>query len=313
MPLTSVPTPDQSPVRALLIVNPKSRQGAGAELDAGVESLRRAGMKVECLVSHGARESQEAVRKRRDSIDLVIMGGGDGTLRSMADTLLECELALGLLPLGTANDLARSLGVPQQLDAAFRVLVDDHRRRIDVGEVNGQHFFNVANMGLGVQVSEEMNSEAKKRWGVFSYLRALFRAIARRDRFTVTITLDGTKVRLRSMQLAIGNGRYYGGGNLVHEQARIDSGVLCLYSIRPQRIRDLLLLAPLLRSGRQHIDRRVYCATGQDIHISTGSREMAIHADGEPLTRTPAHFRIRPAALEVVAPGEADEDEDSCR
>lgn len=307
----STEQPTNPPVRALLIVNPKSRQGAEADLDAGVESLRRAGMMVEHLTSHSVQESQEAVRRRRGAIDLVIIGGGDGTIRSMAGTLLECGLALGILPLGTANDLARTLGIPARLDEAFAVLERNHRRWIDVSEVNGHHFFNVANMGLGVHVAEELSDEVKKRWGVFSYLRALCLAIARRDRFTVTIILDGMTVRLRSMQLAVGNGRYYGGGNIVHEQASIDSGVLSLYSIRPLRAWDLLLLAPLLRKGRQHIDERVYCATGQDIHISTGSRKMKVHADGEALTQTPAHFRINPAALEVV--GHADTDDEGDR
>lgn len=301
----------ETPVRALLIVNPKSRQGAEAELDEGVESLRRAGMTVEHLTSHGAEESQEAVRQRRDSINLVVMAGGDGTIRSMAGTLLECGLALGILPLGTANDLARSIGVPEQLDEAFAVLARNHRRRIDVGEVNGHHFFNVANMGLGVHVTEELDGQAKKRWGVFSYLRALFRAIARQDRFTARINLDGEEVRLRSMQLAVGNGRFYGGGNVIHEQASIDNGLLCLYSIRPLHVREFLVLAPLLRNGRQHTDQRVYCATGREIQISTGSRKMEVHADGEPLTRTPAHFRISPGALEVVAPPDTDDEDDS--
>lgn len=306
---SSTEQPPEKPVRALLIVNPKSRQGAEAELDAGVELLRRAGMTVEQLTSHSPEESQKAVRERRDAIDLVIVGGGDGTIHSMVDTLLDCGLALGVLPLGTANDLARSLGVPEQLDEAFGVLAANHRRRIDVGEVNGHQFLNVANMGLGVHVTEELSGEVKRRWGVFSYLRALWRAIARHDRFTVAMTVDGSEVRLRSMQLAVGNGRYYGGGNVVHEEARIDSGQLCLYSIRPQRVRDLLLLAPLLRDGRQHRDQRVYCATGRDIHISTGSRHMEVHADGEPLTQTPAHFRIRPGALEVVASVETDDED----
>lgn len=296
-------------VRALLIVNPESRRGAGVELDEGVERLRRAGMTVEQLTSHDVEESREAVRQRRDSIDLVILGGGDGTMRSMADTLLDCGLALGVLPLGTANDLARSIGVPEPLDEAFEVLARNHRRWIDVGEVNGHRFFNVANIGFGVQVTRELDREVKKRWGVFSYLRAFCRAIARRDRFTVAMTLDGEDIRLRSMQLAVGNGRYYGGGNVIHEQAGIDNGLLCLYSIRPLHVREFLLLAPLLRSGRYSADRRIYCAMGRDIRISTGSRRMDIHADGEPLTHTPARFRISPAALEVVAPDDAADDE----
>ncbi|MEX0741093.1 MAG: lipid kinase [Pseudohongiella sp.] len=288
--------------RALLIVNPKSRQGAEAELDEGLKRLEAKGMDVEYLVSHSAEESREAVKARKADIDLVIVGGGDGTISSMAGTLLECGLPLAILPLGTANDLARSLCIPDEIELAIEVIAANHRQRIDLGEVNGHYFFNVANMGLGVHVTEELTSEVKKRWGVFSYVRALIAAIMRHDQFHARLTVDGDKYRHRSMHLTVGNGRYYGGGNVINENARIDDGRLWLYSLRPLTSWEFLTLAPLLRSGQQNRDRRVFCAQAEEIEVSTGTRSMEIHADGEPVTQTPARFRILPKMLEVVAP-----------
>ena len=294
------------PVRALLLVNPKSRQGASEELQQVVQTLRRNRMDVEYLSSGSESQSHQAVRERSDRLDLVIVAGGDGTLGSMLEVLLEHRLALGILPLGTANDLARSLGISPTLSEAVDVLLRNQRRHIDVAEVNGRFFFNVANMGLGVKVTDELDGQAKDRWGVFSYLKALRRAIARRDRFTVTVNVDGEVIKQSSMQVAVGNGRFYGGGNVVDERASITSGLLYVYSLRPQGVWEFLTLAPLLRTGRQRGDLRVYSAAGREVSIETIPGDLEIHADGEPISRTPASFSVRPGALEVVTSFERD-------
>lgn len=289
-------------VRALLIVNPKSRQGAEAALDEGVERLRHAGFEIERLVSQSPEQSHQAVVDRCGELDLVIMGGGDGTISSMAKVLYDCKMALAVLPLGTANDLARSLSLPETLEEVFDVIAANHRRRIDLGKVNGHYFFNVANLGLGVKVSEELTDQVKKQWGVFSYLRAFFAALARIRQFKIKLTVDGEHRRLRSIHMAVGNGHYYGGGNVLRDCNQIDDGLLSLYSLRPQKAWELLTLAPLLREGQYDLDKRVVTAQGRDIYIETRPAGMAIHADGEPITRTPAHFQVLPGALEVVVP-----------
>ena len=201
-----------------------------------------------------------------------------------------------------ANDLARSLGLCNGLEEAFDAIVSGERQWIDLGMVNDNYFFNVAHLGLGVKVTEELTDDVKKQWGVFSYLKAFFAAIARIKQFKVTITADGVPHRQRSIQIAIGNGRYYGGGNVIDEKKRINDGKLSLYSLRPQTVWDLLTLAPLLRDGRQRYNARVFNLQAESINVSTGRKVMAIHADGEPVTNTPAHFRVLPKALEILAP-----------
>jgi len=289
----------QIPVKALLIINPNSRQGAETSLDKGIEHLHQAGIEVEVVTAESPDESRKAIEKHQTEINLVILGGGDGTISSMAETLMDCKLTLAVLPLGTANDLARSLGVADSLEAAFNAIIANHRQRIDLGRLNGHYFFNAAHIGLGVKVTEELTDENKKRWGVFSYLKALFAALARSDQFAVKMMVDGRSHRMRSIHLAVGNGRFYGGGNVIHKDARIDDRQLSVYSLKPQKLWKLLLLAPLLRSGGHQRHRRIFTATGAEIEVRT-KRPMAIHADGEPVCYTPARFEVFPEALEAI-------------
>ncbi|WP_152453068.1 lipid kinase [Microbulbifer sp. THAF38] len=291
--------------RALLVVNPKSRNGAEADIDSGIERLRADGVEVEVLHSEGPQKTEDAIRQRHKALDFVIVGGGDGTISSTARVLKECQLPLAILPLGTANDLARSLGI-EELDQAFDVIIENHRQPIDLGVVNGHYFFNVANMGLGVKVTEAQDSEIKKRWGVLSYLRAFFVALRRAQKFRVKLALDDERYRMGSIQLAVGNGRYYGGGNLVAEEARINDARLDLYCLRPRGLMELLGMALLVRGGKHHLAKRIFNASAQHIEVETKPR-LEIHADGEPVTNTPATFSVIPKALEVLVPRNSEE------
>lgn len=289
------------PRRALLLVNPASRSGAEAELQVGVEILQEAGIELVQVESVSPEHACDEIRKHRDLVDFVILGGGDGTISSAARCLYEEQMTFALLPLGTANDLARSLDIPADIEQAFRIIASDQRRRVDLGCVNGHYFFNVANIGLGVNITYELTPEVKKTWGVFSYLKALMSAIAKTESFSVTLILDGKKRRTRSIQLGVGNGRYYGGGNIIDEYCTIDNGLLSLYSLKPQSLWDLLTLAPLLRDGRQYQAQRTFTARAKTIEVRT-SAPREVHADGEPVTTTPAIFKIIPNALQAIAP-----------
>src|SRR5262249_19757141 len=88
--------------------------------------------------------------QHRDQVDLIIIGGGDGTLNAAAEGLVEAQKPLGILPLGTANDLCRTLNIPHDLPSAGAVIRAGHQRRIDLGWVNGKHFFNAASLSLPV-------------------------------------------------------------------------------------------------------------------------------------------------------------------
>jgi diacylglycerol kinase (ATP) len=286
-------------IKALLIINPNSRKGAEADITEGVELLEAAGFVLIKTESKSAADTVRLIDQHYKEIEMVIIGGGDGSINSAAAPVYRHNLTLAILPLGTANDLARSLGLPMDLLDVFKIIAANKRHKIDLGSFDGHYFFNAANIGLGTHVTRELTPEIKKRWGVFSYLRAAFAAFKTNRKFRATINVDGNDYCVKSIQLAIGNGRFYGGGNIIDENATIDDGLLKLYSLPPQSMWELLRMAPWLRAGKQRQLERTFTAVGHRIEIHT-MPSRSVYADGEPAGRTPAVFTIIPRALNVI-------------
>lgn len=282
--------------RAVLIRNPQSRRG-GEDIEPVLEMLRAGGLSIE--ETRGA--SAAAIAAQASGAALVLVAGGDGTLHHAAPALLAARKPMGLLPLGTANDLARSLDIPADPMEAARVILEGRTRLIDVGDVNGVPFFNVASLGVSVELAHELTRETKQRFGTFGYVLAGARALARARRFRATIERDRQARRVRTFQIAVGNGRYYGGGMSVSEDCRIDDGQLYLYSLEMRSLWRLALMAFHFRAGSHGAWEDVRADVGERFVVRTW-RPREINADGEIVTRTPAVFSIRRSALEVFAP-----------
>jgi YegS/Rv2252/BmrU family lipid kinase len=286
--------------RALFAVNGRSRQGRDAA-EAAVAALERGGLHLVQEDCEDPDRLRAAIRRLAREIDLVVLGGGDGTLNAAAPALRDTGLPLGILPLGTANDLARTLEIPPDLDAAVQVILAGRIRRIDLGEVNGHPFFNVASIGLSVAVARQLTRDLKRRWGRLGYAIATCRALLNARPFSVEIQHGEVRHHGRSLQVAVGNGRYYGGGLAVEENARIDDGELNLYSMEFQRLWKLALVYPAFRYGRHGMWEQVRTATCEEVEIRT-RRPRPVNADGELVTHTPARFRVLPGAVAVFAP-----------
>lgn len=289
--------------RALLLVNQKSRSGA-SNIEAAIARLGANGIEIIAPPLHRPDEIPELIRRHCREVQSVIVGGGDGSMNAAAPALVETDLTLGVLPLGTANDLARTLGIPTDLEQASDVIGAGVRHRIDLGRVNGRYFFNVANIGLGVRVAHNMSSDLKQRWGVLSYCAGLLSSIRSMRPFRAEIVCDGRRQRVRSVQIAIGNGRHYGGGMTVAAEALIDDACFFLYSVEPLTSGEMLRMvcrAQALHEGRFGEQDPVDLERGRVIEIHT-ARPMLISADGEIVARTPATFELHAGALEVFVP-----------
>lgn len=284
---------------ALLVVNPHSRNGQSETLTEAIGLLRDSGIQVDVCVSESESQMVSRIANYRQKESVVIIAGGDGTISSALESIYKSKQTLAVLPTGTANDLARSLGVPQGIVAAAQVIIDDNRQRISLAKVNSNYFVNVAHIGLGVDVTRELTSEMKKYFGVFAYLGAFTRVIKRNKSFRATIKADDWECSVRVTHLAVGNGRYYGGGNIVDEDATLLDGQLNLFCLKPQRWWQLLLLGTNFRSGNLRTAERVVCKRAKKISIKT-SKPRRLEADGEFKTDTPAEFEVIPKAIEVV-------------
>jgi len=272
-------------------------------IDAGIAHLREHGFDVVEPMLDQPQDIPALIRQYADTVDCVLMGGGDGSMNAAAAALADTGLPLGVLPLGTANDLARTLEIPTQIEQACAVVTGGVLHRIDLGRVNGHCFFNVAHIGLGVYVSRQLSPDLKQRWGAWSYARGLLKAIKSFRPFHADIVCDGRHRRVRSIQIAVGNGRHYGGGMTVAEQASIDDHRFFLYSVEPLTLWKLIRFAPAFRAGRFQEHHPVDIDNGQHITITT-RKPMMVTADGEALTSTPAQFDVLPAAVQVFVPAE---------
>lgn len=285
---------------ALLIVNPKARSGQAA-LDAAFDVLSAGGLDV---IQHPCREDEpiaDVIRARAGEVSCVIVGGGDGTMNAAVPGLIDAGLPLGILPLGTANDLARTLGIAPDPVEAAAIIAAGHLRAIDVGEVNGRPYFNVASIGFSAELAQELTSEAKKRWGTLGYAIAAARLLMRTRPFTAHIEHDGARDTVRTIQISVGNGRHYGGGMTVESTAEPDDGRLDFYSLELDHWWRLVALFPYLRAGTHGTwrDVRAFQTTACTIHTR---RPMQINTDGELTSTTPAHFRLIEKAVQVYAP-----------
>ncbi len=285
----------------LLITNPGSRSGDD-DLDELVERFQALG-ELTFERPETPEELPRLIREIGPEVDQVVIGGGDGTFNLALDALLEIKRPVGLLPLGTANDLARSLDIPEDLERAFAIVVDGKTRHIDISRANDVSFVNAIGMGLGPQMTREMDGETKSRLGVLAYLVGLVKAFRRQPRFNATVRVNGHEHICQCVQITVANGIHYGGGMTISEDAKLDDGKLDVVIVMHQSNLELLGNADSLRWGRARNADNIIHLRCSEIEIDA-EPEMEVTADGEFLLTTPVHCSIEHAALEIFAPEE---------
>jgi YegS/Rv2252/BmrU family lipid kinase len=237
-----------------------------------------------------------------NSVGRIVIGGGDGTLNGALPALLEAAAPLGVLPLGTANDFARSLAISDVSDA-IDVIVSGHTRKVDVGTVNGTCFLNAVSIGLGPRINSDLDAGTKSRFGVFAYLVHALRNARTYRGMRAIVECDGEAISVRSIQITIGNGIHYGGGMTISADARMDDGLLRVLAIRPQSIASLLTYGPAIKSGRLEDDENLQTFAGREVIVRT-RHETIVTADGEEVARTPIECHSLHRSLTVFAPSQ---------
>ena len=288
-----------SAAKAFLILHGK--QALNEDVRAAVEQRRAQGWELAVRLTWEGGDAQRLVHEALDAgYTHVIAGGGDGTLREVCEAMAQAdtEASLVLLPLGTANDFARAAGVPLASDEAL-ALLDAPAHAIDLGEVDGQVFLNMATGGFGSQVTANTSEDLKKVLGGAAYL---FTGLSRFSELHAAYAeLVGPDFHWKGdlLALGIGNGRQAGGGQALCPDALADDGLLDISILpAPQEVVGTL---KNLMAGGWGLDNLFVRKRLPWVEIKT-SEGLSINLDGEPMEGDSLRFSVRKGALNIHLP-----------
>lgn len=290
----------KSEKRAALIVNAQARRGQVWFREAK-KQLQNAGFTIT-----GSYEVKDPVRLPQivehavaSGAKFVIVGGGDGTISTVVDYLARRNIVLGILPLGTGNSFARTIGIPLSLDGAVNTILNGKVVDVDLGIANGDYFANIASIGFNARVVHSTPNGWKRRLGVLAYLLAGVRELFRNDAFSCRLEIDGETREYRTQQIIIANGAFYG-VNRITPGASADDRVLRVCLVDSEKKWDIVRLwlgllkgNPASKSIRVFKTRKVVCYAEPN---------QVVDIDGELTAGTPISISVAQQALMVMAP-----------
>ncbi len=293
-------------VKIEVIINTSS--GTGSNADVGehlAKAFKAIGVEARIeLARNGVEIVKLAQRAVRSDAEVIVAGGGDGTVSSIAAIVTESDKALGVLPFGTMNHFAKDLHIPIDLQGAIKTIAAGHEARVDVGEVNDHLFINNSSLGLYPSIVREREKQQRLGWGKWpAYIWAAL-AILRRYLFLdIRVSVDGKELRSRTPFVFIGNNEYEMERFNIGGRACLDKGELSLYMTNRTGRLGLIRLALRALTGGLRQDKDFVAMCPKEIWIATKQKRLRVALDGEvALIGPPLHYRVRAGALRVLAP-----------
>jgi len=290
-----------------VIRNPESGRGRGAKAWPPIESRLRACLgsrlvRIEQTIEPGSGRRQ-AERMAGEGIEIVVAAGGDGTVSDVCQGLLGTGSALGIIPLGTGNDFARTIGVGPHPNQAIEALSVSRNQRVDVGrwrQGDREGFFlNIAGCGFDAAVAHRINHAYRQVRGTLAYVLAVIETLRSYRATDLTLDLDGEPLNERAMLCAMANATYYGGGMKVAPTAQISDGRLNLVLVRDMPRLRFLLSFPRVFKGTHLSHPKVMHRTFKRVSL-TSTPEVPFLVDGEVLPAQATTVEVVPLALDVV-------------
>ena len=295
-------TPNVAPVR--VIWNPNAGSKAGLSTNGTDEPTLRAlmsrhGLGDDLRIPGSAEEAIGAAREAvDDGVRILVAAGGDGTVSSIGFELLGTETALGILPLGSVMNVARSLGIPREIEAAAEILERGYTRRIDVGYANGVPFLEAGSVGLNAAI---FGQAQRFDHGHYGSIVDLIRVFVAYQPGRMRIVLDDRVVRTRALMITVANGPYTGLGMTFAPDARLDDGRFDIRVFRGFSKWELVRHLGSILLGRRAYSPKIRTYRSQRVVIDS-SRPRPSRVDAKDLGMTPVEFRVAPQALRVVVP-----------
>jgi len=292
-----------------LIVNPHAGHKLGLTTNLGTQAavtaaLEAAGLHFEVQETrwpgHATQLARQAVQ---DGCKLVIAAGGDGTVSEVGEALVHTDAALAIMPLGSIMNMARTLCIPRDLHHAARVIAAGNVLAMDVGRVSNRIFLEAGGVGLAAALFgyfNRLDSGRGRKWGV---LNAVWRFIRQLRNPRMVIVADGKRFNVRAPQVTVSNGPYVGAAYVLAPDARVDDGYLDVVIFRGMTVFRVLLHMVLVAGGRRLPEPagvQLVRARSVDVTVRRRRRPLPVHADGNVIGVTPAHFEVLPAALRIM-------------
>jgi YegS/Rv2252/BmrU family lipid kinase len=293
--------------RVTVLIN---RGGGAAASDPRIgekvaDALHKAGIDADIELISG-RECQVRCRAIADDRDdLLIVGGGDGTISAAASALAGTETLLGVLPLGTLNHFARDLGLPTDLDQAAALIASRSERRVDVAQMNDRVFINNSAIGLYplMILDREVQQVRLGRSKRLAMIVAAMRTLARFRHHRLTLTINGQEATIDTPLLFVGNNRYRLDIGAPGERESIDDGCLSVYVMRKNSRRGFIAASIRALLNRRRPNEMLGLEHVERLRVASSRSVLAVSLDGEVLRAAPPlEYKIRKEALRVIAP-----------
>jgi len=287
--------------RFVLLVNPSAGGGRALERLPGVEgAMRRRGLSHRVVMTRSVAHGCEEALRAGAAEEIPVVVSGDGLVGKVGGALAGGAAPLGVIPGGRGNDLCRVVGIPEDPAGAVAVLAAGNRRRIDVGEANGERFLCIASCGFDSDANRIAN-EARIVRGPLVYAYAALRALWQWQPARFTVVLDGTPREFSGYSVAVANSKAYGGGMFVAPDADLGDGRFDVVTTGTVSKGRFLANLPKVFKGIHVHEEGVDVTRAGEVEIRA-DRPFAVYADGDHLTDLPARLRVLPGALELIAP-----------
>jgi YegS/Rv2252/BmrU family lipid kinase len=287
--------------RHLLLVNPSAGAGRTRELTSELEAgMKRRGLEYRLVRTEGLEHGCAEARAGADAGETVVVMSGDGLIGQVGGALANTGAAMGILPGGRGNDLARVLGIPKELSGALDVLAAGHVREIDVGVADGKRFLGILSCGFDSDANRIAN-ETKWVKGHLVYVYAAIKALVQWKPARFTIEVNGRRIEWVGYTVAAANSKAYGGGMIAAPDAELDDGLLDVGACADVSKLTFLRGMPKVFKGEHREILEVEEWRGTEARISA-DRPFTAYADGDPIADLPVNVSLLPRALRMIVP-----------
>ncbi len=269
--------------KILFVINPISGGRAKYNFPEKIDKyLDKTKFEYECVFTenhgHGSVLAAEAIK---NGADILVAVGGDGTINEVASEVDGTDKLMGIIPFGSGNGLARSLGIPVGDVQAIRRINNFHVSKIDTGTFNGKKFFNMAGVGFDAQISSRFAENIKR--GLINYIKIVFSEVSNYDCQDYHLTIDGKEYEFKAFMISIANSSQYGNNAHISPFASLEDGLLDICIVKPFPLYIFPALALRMFRKNSHKSNYLEIIQGRKIVI-TRSHEAAVHLDGDPFS-----------------------------